>query len=132
MNIGAASAKSGLPPKTIRYYEDIDLLVPDRSENGYRRYNMDDINCLRFIGHARQLGFSIEECKTLLSLYRDTNRSSGEVKEMALRKIQAIEKKISQLQSMRDMLGNLAANCHGDERPDCPILEGIAELPYSD
>ncbi len=128
MNIGAAAESSGLPPKTIRYYEDIKLLVPSRSANGYRDYSNEDIHCLTFLARARKLGFSVEECRALLSLYLDKNRSSSEVKSLALKKIDAIDQKISELQSMRLMLSDFAEHCHGDNRPECPILEGIAHL----
>ncbi len=126
MNIGAASEGSGLPSKTIRYYEDIGLLVPRRAENGYRDYTTDDIHCLTFLGRARKLGFSIEECRNLLSLYLDKQRSSSEVKSLALQKISDINERLQELTAMRDMLQNLARECHGDARPECPILEGLA------
>ncbi|MEP3246774.1 MAG: Cu(I)-responsive transcriptional regulator [Sneathiella sp.] len=126
MNIGTAAEKSGLTQKTIRYYEDIALIRPARAENGYRRYSNDDIHCLAFIHRARNLGFSIEECRTLLSLYKDKNRSSSEVKFMALQKVSFIETKIAELSAMKSMLTTLAKTCHGDDKPDCPILDEIA------
>ncbi|GLQ06053.1 Cu(I)-responsive transcriptional regulator [Sneathiella chinensis] len=126
MNIGTAAERSGLPAKTLRYYETIDLVQPLRADNGYRDYSEDDLHCLKFVGRARSLGFSIEECRVLLSLYRDQNRSSGEVKSLALHKVTEIEKKIGQLQDMKKMLSKLAGECHGDNRPDCPILDEIA------
>lgn len=126
MNIGAASKCSGLPSKTIRYYEEIGLLVPRRAENGYRDYTAEDIHCLTFLGRARKLGFSIEECRALLSLYLDKQRSSSEVKSLALQKISDIDERLQELTAMRDMLHNLAQECHGDARPECPILEGLA------
>ena len=129
MNIGSAAERSGLPAKTIRYYEDINLLVPDRAANGYRDYSTDDIHCLAFLGRARKLGFTVEECRNLLSLYLDKGRSSSEVKSMALQKISDIETRLSELQAMKTMLSTLAEHCHGDNRPDCPILDGIAHMP---
>ena len=126
MNIGTASKCSELPSKTIRYYEEIGLLVPGRSGNGYRDYTTEDIHCLTFLGRARKLGFSIEECRTLLSLYLDKQRSSSEVKSLALQKISDIDERLQELTAMRDMLSNLARECHGDARPECPILEGLA------
>ncbi|MBL4740690.1 MAG: Cu(I)-responsive transcriptional regulator [Sneathiella sp.] len=126
MNIGFASKKSGLPSKTIRYYEDIDLIKPARAANGYRNYSEQDIHSLTFLHRARDLGFSVEECRLLLSLYNDKNRSSSEVKSLALNKVATIEKKIIELTSMKEMLTRLATDCHGDNRPDCPILDEIA------
>jgi MerR family transcriptional regulator, copper efflux regulator len=126
MNIGQAAKESGLSPKTIRYYEDISLVTPERQNNGYRDYAEDDVHCLNFLHRSRNLGFSIEECRLLLSLYLDHNRSSAEVKKLALHKVTVIEEKISELSAMKDMLSSLAQNCHGDDRPDCPILDNIA------
>lgn len=126
MNIGLAAIKSGLPPKTIRYYEDIDLIKPARATNGYRNYSEQDIHFLAFLHRARDLGFSVAECRLLLSLYNDENRSSSEVKALALNKVATIEKKIEELSSMKNMLTRLAKDCHGDARPDCPILDEIA------
>ncbi|MEH6403321.1 MAG: Cu(I)-responsive transcriptional regulator [Sneathiella sp.] len=126
MNIGFASKQSGLPSKTIRYYEDIDLIKPGRASNGYRDYSEQDIHSLTFLHRARDLGFSIEECRLLMSLYNDKNRSSSEVKSLALNKVATIEKKIAELTSMKEMLTRLATDCHGDNRPDCPILDEIA------
>ncbi|MBL4667062.1 MAG: Cu(I)-responsive transcriptional regulator [Sneathiella sp.] len=129
MNIGAASELSGLPVKTIRYYEDINLVKPARAENGYRTYSNDDVLYLNFLNRARKLGFSVSECRLLLSLYNDPDRSSSEVKTLALQKVDTIEAKIRELTSMKNMLSKLAKNCHGDDRPDCPILDEIAGNP---
>ncbi|OUR79247.1 Cu(I)-responsive transcriptional regulator [Alphaproteobacteria bacterium 46_93_T64] len=126
MNIGNASELSGLPVKTIRYYEEIDLVKPARAENGYRFYSKDDVLYLNFLNRARKLGFSVSECRLLLSLYNDTERSSSEVKTLALQKVETIEAKILELTSMKNMLSKLAQSCHGDNRPDCPILDEIA------
>lgn len=129
MNIGIASKKSGLPTKTIRYYEDIDLIKPARAENGYRDYSTEDIHSLTFLQRARNLGFSVQECRLLLSLYNDKMRSSSEVKSLALHKVAVIEEKIEELSRMKDMLSKLAKDCHGDNRPECPILDEIAGGP---
>ncbi len=126
MNIGRASDVSGLPPKTIRYYEEIGLVVPDRSENGYRDYSEEDGHRLKFLQRSRSLGFSIEECRMLLSLYEDQHRASADVKAMAKQKIAEIEEKIKQLNGLKATLGGLVSSCHGDRRPDCPILDDLA------
>jgi len=126
MNIGEVAARVDVPPKTIRYYEDIGLVVPARGENGYRRYAEPDIHRLAFLRRARSLGFSIDECRLLLSLYDDTHRASSDVKAIALDKIREIDRKITELASMRSTLAHLAEHCHGDQRPDCPILDDLA------
>lgn len=127
MNIGEAAARSGLPPKTIRYYEDIGLVGPTaRSANGYRDYGSPDLHTLRFLKRARSLGFSVEECRELLSLYRDPGRSSADVRALAARRMGEIARKIAELDSLRRTLARLVDACHGDERPDCPILEELA------
>ncbi|MEX0408816.1 Cu(I)-responsive transcriptional regulator [Aquibium sp. LZ166] len=126
MNIGTVSEKSGLPPKTIRYYEDIGLISPDRRDNGYRDYSTEDVHRLRFLQRSRGLGFSVEECRQLLSLYGDTHRESAEVKAIAEAKLTEIDRKLAELQGLRDMLSHLVANCHGDGRPQCPIIDGLS------
>jgi len=126
MNIGTASEKSGLPAKTIRYYEDIGLLSPGRSGNGYRDYSLDDVHRLRFLQRSRGLGFSVEECRQLLSLYGDRHRESAEVKAIAEGKLAEIDRKIAELRELRAVLGHLVDACHGDHRPDCPILDGLS------
>ena len=126
MNIGSVSEKSGLPAKTIRYYEDIGLITPDRRDNGYREYSMKDVHRLRFLQRSRSLGFSVQECRQLLSLYGDRDRESAEVKAIATTKLAEIERKIAELQGLHDMLEHLVANCHGDRRPDCPIINSLA------
>jgi len=126
MNIGTVSVKSGLPAKTIRYYEDIGLVSPDRRDNGYRDYSMEDVHRLRFLQRSRSLGFSVEECRQLLSLYGDTHRESAEVKAIAEAKLTQIDRKLAELQGLRDMLKHLVANCHGDRRPECPIIDGLS------
>jgi len=126
MNVGDAARLSGLPAKTIRYYEDIGLISPARAGNGYRDYSSDDIHRLSFLGRARGLGFSIEDCRQLMALYRDRSRASHDVREIALSHVAAIEEKVRELQSMRATLHKLIHACHGDDRPDCPILEEMA------
>jgi Cu(I)-responsive transcriptional regulator len=126
MNIGTAAEQANLPPKTIRYYEEIGLLSPGRAENGYRDYSDKDIHRLRFLQRSRSLGFTIDECRLLLSLYDDKNRASADVKAVALEKVAEIDRKIAELQSLRDTLATLARHCHGDGRPDCPIIDDLA------
>ena len=126
MNIGTAARQSGLPPKTIRYYEDIGLLTADRAANGYRDYSNEDVHRLRFIQRSRSLGFSVEECRQLLSLYTDRDRASADVKAIATEKLCEIDRKIAELTGLREMLGHLVENCHGDARPDCPIIDGLS------
>lgn len=126
MNIGDVADRSGLPPKTIRYYEDIGLIRPSRSANGYRAFQDSDLHKLAFLGRARALGFSIEDCRTLLGLYEDESRESAQVKALAQDHLTAIDEKIAQLQSMRDTLSHLVEACQGDHRPDCPILSDLS------
>lgn len=127
MNISNAAAETGLPPKTIRYYEDIGLLRPARRSNGYRSYDADDIHRLRFLQRARSLGFSVEDCRTLLSLYSDRSRASSDVRAIAVRHLEAIRRKIAELRSLEGTLSRLVNACHGDELPGCPILDELAE-----
>ncbi len=126
MNIGDASDRSGLPAKTIRYYEDIGLLKPGRAENGYRDYSSSDVHRLKFLQRSRSLGFTVEECRQLLSLYGDTARESADVKAIAEVKLGEIDRKIAELVELRGVLQHLVHNCHGDARPDCPILDDLA------
>ncbi len=126
MNIGDVAAASGLPAKTIRYYEDIGLVRPARGQNGYRHFRETDVHKLAFLGRARSLGFSIEECRTLLSLYEDRSRASKDVKAIAEEHLARVERKIAELQGLRATLHDLVAHCHGDDRPDCPILDDLA------
>jgi MerR family copper efflux transcriptional regulator len=128
VNIRDAAARAGLPPKTIRYYEDIGLISPARRrDNGYRDYAARDVHILRFLSRARGLGFSVDDCRALVALYADTDRKSGDVKDIALRRIADIDEKIAELRTMRATLADLAERCHGDDRPDCPILDDFAE-----
>ena len=126
MNIGRAAELTNLPAKTIRFYEEIELIKPSRASNGYRDYSDDDIHRLKFLQRARSLGFSIDECRVLFSLYEDEDRASADVKAIALTKIEAVDAKIRELQSLRDTLSHLAETCNGDNRPDCPIIRDLA------
>ena len=126
MNIGEVARRSGLPAKTIRYYEDIGLVRPQRSANGYRAFRDSDIHKLAFLGRARALGFTIEDCRTLLALWEDKNRASADVRRLAVDHLDRIEEKIAALEAMRDTLADLVRTCQGDARPDCPILRDLA------
>lgn len=126
MNIKEVAERSGVPPKTIRYYEDIGLIRPLRAANGYRAFREQDLHKLAFVGRARAMGFSIEDCRTLVALYEDDSRESAQVKAVAEEHLHRIDEKIAQLQSMRDTLATLVHSCHGDNRPDCPILNDLA------
>ena len=129
MNISDVARASGLPAKTIRYYEDIGLVRPARRGNGYRDFSQRDARKLAFLARARSLGFSIKECRVLLSLDEDRTRASADVKAMARAHLGRIADKIADLEAMRDTLEDLAMRCHGDDRPDCPILDGLAGQP---
>ncbi|HEY1941154.1 MAG TPA: Cu(I)-responsive transcriptional regulator [Roseiarcus sp.] len=126
MTIGEAASLSGVPPKTIRYYEEIGLIAaPERLENRYRAYDESDVRTLRFIQRARSLGFPLKEVGELLALYRDRSRTSREVKRLALARIADLDRKIAELTTIRNAIGDLAGHCHGDNRPDCPILDEL-------
>ncbi|MDX1576218.1 MAG: Cu(I)-responsive transcriptional regulator [Kiloniellales bacterium] len=127
MNIGTAARASGVPAKTIRYYEEIGLIRPaERSGGNYRVYGDLEVETLRFIRRARGLGFSVDEVTELLDLWRDRGRSSRQVKALANRHLADIDGKIAALKTMRDTLNELIERCHGDDRPDCPILADLA------
>ncbi|MBC8129812.1 MAG: Cu(I)-responsive transcriptional regulator [Rhizobiaceae bacterium] len=126
MNIGEASRRSGLPPKTIRYYEEVGLVTPARAQNGYRDYRDRDVHMLRFLQRSRSLGFSIEEARRLLALYADDKRHSEDARSMAGRRMAEIDRKIEELKSLKRALAILAEQCPGDDGPDCPILDEIA------
>jgi MerR family copper efflux transcriptional regulator len=127
MNIGEASKASGVSTKMIRYYESIGLIkAPLRAESGYRVYSENEIHALRFISQARDLGFSVDQMNSLLALWRDRSRASADVKNIALEHIRVLDEKAKALKAMSDTLRHLANNCHGDGRPDCPIIEGFA------
>lgn len=126
-NIGAASKASGVSAKMIRHYEAIGLLSRvSRSFGNYRVYSTNDIHVLRFIRRARDLGFSIEEIRELLGLWRNKSRSSAAVKKVAAKHIADLRLKIAELQSMVQTLEHLTRNCHGDHRPECPILDDLS------
>lgn len=126
--IGDAAKATNLPTKTVRYYADIDLVTPGgRSDNGYRLYSEKEINKLIFTRRARSFGFSVPECRDLLDLYENRNRSSRDVKAIALHRISEIEEKLRELQSLHDELSHFAEACNGDDRPDCPIINGLAK-----
>ena len=126
MNIGDVASLSGLPTKTIRYYEDIGLVCPTRNANGYRAFAESDLHKLTFLSRARALGFTIEDCRMLLALDEDHSRESAEVKRLASEHLAQINEKIADLSAMRDTLSHLIKECAGDNRPDCPILENMA------
>lgn len=127
MNIGAAAKQSGVPAKTIRYYEEIGLIpAPPRTEGNYRDYSDREVEILRFIQRARGLGFSVKQVAHLLTLWQDRSRASADVKRIALEHVAEIEAKIAELQSIRQTLLSLTECCHGDTRPDCPILQDLA------
>jgi Cu(I)-responsive transcriptional regulator len=130
MNIGQASKASGVSSKMIRYYEQIGLITPaHRSQAQYRTYGENDVHTLRFIRRARDLGFTVEQMKALLALWRDQSRASADVKAIALEHIAELDRKAAAIAAMTATLRKLASCCHGDQRPDCPILEGFADIP---
>lgn len=126
-NIGQLAKASGVNAKLIRYYESIGVLPEaERTEAGYRVYSQRDVEMLRFVKRARGLGFGMDEIRQLLGLWQDQHRASAEVKLLALEHVSALESKIAEMQSMVDVLRDLAVRCHGDGRPDCPILQDLA------
>jgi MerR family copper efflux transcriptional regulator len=129
MNIGEVAAETGVTAKSIRYYESINLIpAAERTEAGYRQYGDRDVQILHFIKRSRGLGFSVAKVAELLSLYQDRSRASGEVKGIVQARLSEIDQKISELESIRATLRTLADRCHGDERPDCPILDDFAGI----
>jgi len=126
MNIGKAAAASGVSAKMIRYYESVGLVPPARrTDTAYRVYSDEDVHVLRFVRRARDLGFSVDAIRELLALWRDKGRASADVKRIAQQHIDALEARIVALQEMAGTLRRLAESCHGDDRPDCPILGGL-------
>lgn len=126
MNIAEAARQAGLTAKTIRYYEDIGLVTPPRDPNGYRAFRPRDLHALTFVARARSLGFTIGECRALLHLYQDPTRASADVKEIARSHLGRIDAKLAELAALRATLTDLVDACAGDQRPDCPILKGLA------
>ena len=126
VNISDAARRSGLPPKTIRYYEEIGLVTPARCANGYRAFGDADVHKLVFLARARAFGFTIEDCRALLALWEDRSRASADVRRIAQGHLREIDARIAGLRQMRATLADLVEACAGDERPDCPILEGLA------
>ena len=131
MNIKTVSTVTGLPAKTIRYYEDIGLVCPQREANGYRVFSDTDVHKLAFLARARSLGFPVESCRSLLALYDDKDRASADVKAIALSHLDEIDRKLTELTAMRDTLSELVRSCAGDNRPDCPILSDLAKAGAS-
>lgn len=130
MKIGALAERAGVSAKTIRYYEEVGLIEPaPRAGNGYRAYTEDDVHILQFVNRARSLGFSVNDCRALLALYRDKSRASADVKSLALSHVEEVDRKIEELQSIRRTLSTLAEKCQGNDRPDCPIIEELSNSP---
>lgn len=130
MNISAVAEAAGLSVKTVRYYSDIGLVpAPARSEAGYRTYDDAAVRKLIFVRRARDFGFTVDECRELLGLYGDRHRSSADVKRIASRRLEEIAGKQRELQSLHDELAHLVEACRGDDRPDCPIIEGLEARP---
>ncbi len=128
MNIGQAATATGITAKMIRYYESINLIPPGRrSDSGYRIYGDNDLHALRFVKRARTLGFSLEQIRELLSLWQNKERASADVKTIATGHVAELNQRIAELTEMRDTLQTLASCCHGDNRPDCPILQSLAD-----
>jgi Cu(I)-responsive transcriptional regulator len=130
MNIGQASKASGVSQRMIRHYEGIGLIPKAaRRDSGYREYDERDVHTLKFIARSRDLGFPIEEIGKLLGLWRDRSRASSEVKTLALARVEELKRKERELREMRRTLEELARSCHGDARPDCPIIDSLATAP---
>ncbi|MBN8892631.1 MAG: Cu(I)-responsive transcriptional regulator [Rhodospirillales bacterium 70-18] len=128
MNIGEAARASGVSARMIRHYEQVGLIAPPaRAASGYRSYGPQDVHTLHFIRRARDLGFPLDEIGRLLALWHDRNRPSAEVKALALRHVAELDAKAAALQAMSATLRRLAGHCHGDDRPDCPILDDLAQ-----
>ena len=128
MNIGQAATQSGLPVKTLRYYEEIGLVCPDRSEsNDYRDYSASDVEHLRFLQRARAVGFSLAVCRELLDLYRDENRRCSQVKKLVLEKIEQVDNQLHELNALKSVLVEMASGCAGDDSADCTIIETLAQ-----
>jgi Cu(I)-responsive transcriptional regulator len=126
LTIGKVAALSGVPAKTIRYYEDAGIIASAvRNENRYRTYSEGDVQTLRFIAHSRSLGFSLKDVSELLSLYRDRERTSKDVLALALAHLSNLDRRIADLTTIRNTIADLAQRCRNDDRPECPILEEL-------
>jgi MerR family transcriptional regulator, copper efflux regulator len=132
MNIGQAASQSGLPVKTLRYYEEIGLVTPVRMEaNDYRDYSVQDVECLRFLQRSRAVGFGLDVCRELLELYRDENRRCAQVKKLVLEKIEQVENQLQELNALKSVLSDMANGCAGDDSADCTIIETLAQSKHS-
>jgi len=128
MNIGKAATLSGLTVKTVRYYSDIGIIKPNvDGKTGYRDFSESDLAKLQFLAKARKFDFSLDDCRELLALYENTERTSKEVKALTLEKIAEIDTKLKELKMLREQLSTLASSCQGDDRPDCPILDALSD-----
>ncbi len=132
MNIGQASAATGLPVKTIRYYEEIGLVSPDRAANGYRDFAPKDVDVLHILVQARMLGFTLQECRDLIALEADQSRNSRDVRKLAQQNLANVRSRIRELQRLEAQLSELVSRCRGDETPDCAILDALThpKLPH--
>lgn len=126
MNIQSASQATGLPPKTIRYYEDIGLVSPKRAENGYRHFDEQDLGALRFLSSARGLGFKLEQCRQLLALQTDPTRRSADVKRIAQERLKDLELTAQRIEIMRGELNQMIQACPGNDDPSCAIIRGLS------
>jgi MerR family transcriptional regulator, copper efflux regulator len=126
VNINAAAKQTGIAAKSLRYYEEIGLVAPHRLDNGYRDYDGDDVQRLRFLRRSRDLGFTIADCRSLLELWSDRSRASADVKAIANKHLVDVEHKLAELETMRSTLSLLVDACHGDNQPECPILRDLA------
>lgn len=126
MTISEAATRSGVPPKTIRFYEEAGIIKPAaRGDNSYRVYRDADVHTLRFVHRARSLGFPLKDVAALLALYRDRGRASRQVKKLALQHVAELDRKIAEMTAIRNTISALAERCHGDQRPECPILDEL-------
>lgn len=126
MKIGDAASSANLPVKTVRCHADIDLVAPPRAGNGYRDYDTADVKRLSFIGRARAFGFSVAECRRLLTLYEDDSRASADVKAIAEEHLAALDRKMAELATPKAELASIAAECKGDDKARCPIIDHLA------
>lgn len=126
-SVSEAAAEAGLPVKTVRYYDEAGLVRARRKSNGYRVYDDRSVRLLAFVQRARALGFSLDECRSLLSLYQDRHRASADVKRLAMQRVAEIDKRIAELNELKAVLGGLVEACSGDHRPDCPILDSLGK-----